>query len=141
MQGSTQAPTGGFLSFAACPPAVVLGILTFSTLCLRFYPLRTVSVRQCLREDLNLHGVSPTSPSSWRAYQFRHEDILKMKNKPHPRCCSTNLLEISLIRIQISRATELVTVAERALFREGSWPLWLIFIVFPPGLEPGTFWM
>lgn len=64
-----------------------------------------------------------------------------MKTKPHPRCCSANLLEISLILIQISRATELVTVAERALFREGSWPLWFIFIVFPTGLEPVTFWM
>ena len=26
----------------------------------------------CGREDLNLHELAPTSPSSWRVYQFRH---------------------------------------------------------------------
>ena len=26
----------------------------------------------CAREDLNLHAVASTSPSSWRVYQFHH---------------------------------------------------------------------
>ena len=29
----------------------------------------------CGREDLNLHGVSPTAPSTLRVYQFRHSRI------------------------------------------------------------------
>jgi hypothetical protein len=28
--------------------------------------------RWCGREDSNLHGVAPASPSSWCVYQFRH---------------------------------------------------------------------
>jgi hypothetical protein len=30
----------------------------------------------CRREDLNLHGVAPTSPSSWRVYQFHHFGVI-----------------------------------------------------------------
>ena len=30
----------------------------------------------CGREDLNLHGISPTATSTLRVYQFRHDRIL-----------------------------------------------------------------
>ncbi len=36
----------------------------------------------CGREDSNFHGVAPTSPSSWRVYQFRHD-----RTSHHGRPC------------------------------------------------------
>jgi hypothetical protein len=35
---------------------------------------------QCEREDLNLHGIAPASPSSWCVCQFRHARSLQSGN-------------------------------------------------------------
>jgi hypothetical protein len=38
----------------------------------------------CGREDSNFHGLSPTTTSTLRVYQFRHDRIIARSQEPAP---------------------------------------------------------
>jgi hypothetical protein len=52
---------------------------------LPFCLIRKADRFECEREDLNLHGIAPASPSSWCVCQFRHAREYRVRSRaPSP---------------------------------------------------------
>src|SRR5215469_8069299 len=63
------------ISSNSTPDAKVFALASISTVALSFMSVEqsTANAKDwCGREDSNLHGIAPASPSSWCVYQFRH---------------------------------------------------------------------
>ena len=54
-----------------CPPGACLPAVSRKALALNSSDSRAVDTK-CGKQDLNLHGITTTRPSTWRVCQFRH---------------------------------------------------------------------